>query len=388
MTLVHELPGWPALSWRPAALAPALAAVRLDLGRQLGRMEGLGPELRADASLLALEREILTTSAIEGERLDPAEVRSSLARRLGLDAGGLPRAGRAVEGLVEIMLDATRNFRAPLTAERLWAWHAALFPTGRSGLTPIPVGAWRRPESDPMQVVSGAVGRERVHFVAPAARRLDREVAEFLAWFENDRACDPLLKAGLAHLHFVTIHPFADGNGRIARAVAELALARADGARERSFSMSSQIEAERKDYYAALESAQRGGLDVTAWLAWFLGCLQRAIARSDDLLAAVYRKAEVWRRLQGRPVNARQRAVLDRLLDGFQGHLTTSKYATFAKCSTDTALRDVRELVEWGVLARNPGGGRSTSYRLVVVEGLGSARPGTNINVDDSGGRS
>ena len=337
MTYIHELSGWPALSWQPALLAPALAETRLDLGRLLGRMEALGPELRAEASLNALEREILTTSAIEGERLDAAEVRSSLARRLGLDAADLPPASRAVEGIVEIMLDATRNFRAPLTVERLCAWHAALFP----------------------------IGRERVHFETPAAARLDHEIARFLTWFEHHGNCDPILKAGLAHFHFVTIHPFEDGNGRIARAVAELALARADGAGERYFSMSSQIEAERKDYYDQLESAQRGGLDVTAWLAWFLGCLQRAVAQSDELLAAVYRKAEVWRRLQGCPVNARQRVVVNRLLDDFRGHLTTSKYAMLAKCSTDTALRDVRELVEWGVLVRNPGGGRSTSYCLV-----------------------
>lgn len=364
MTYLHELPGWPVLGWQPEPLAAPLAAARLDLGRLLGRMEALGFELRTDASLLALQREILTTSAIEGERLDPEEVRSSLARRLGLDAAGLPPAGRAVEGIVEVMLDATRNFRAPLTADRLHAWHAALFPTGRSGMTPIAVGAWRRPESDPMQVVSGPVGRERVHFVAPAARRVGREVAKFLTWFERERDCDPLLKAGIAHLHFVTIHPFEDGNGRIARAVAEMALARADGAGERYFSMSAQIEAERKEYYARLEAAQRGGLDVTAWLEWFLGCLRRAIERSDELLAAVYRKAGTWRRLQGRPVNARQRAMLNRLLDDFEGNLTTSKYAALAKCSSDTALRDLRELMEWGVLERNPGGGRSTSYRL------------------------
>ncbi len=333
-------------------------------------MEALGFALRAEANLAALTREVLTTSAIEGERLDGAEVRSSLARRLGLDAAGLPPAGRAVEGIVEVMLDATRNFRAPLTAERLWAWHAALFPTGRRGMTRIAVGAWRRPEMEPMQVVSGPIGRERVHFEAPAADRLEREMTRFLQWFDQDAATDPVLKAGVAHFHFVTIHPFEDGNGRIARAVAEMMLARADGVGERYFSMSSQLEAERRDYYEALESAQRGGLDVTEWLTWFLGCLQRALGRSDELLAAVYRKADVWRRLQGRSVNERQRGMLNRLLEGFEGRLTTAKYAALAKCSSDTALRDIRALIEFGVLAQNEAAGRSVSYRLVALDEL------------------
>jgi Fic family protein len=364
MIYIHERSAWPKLRWQSARLAAPLAGVRHDLGRLLGRMEALGFELRAEANLSALSREILATSAIEGERHDPAEVRSSLARRLCLDAAGLPPAGRAVEGIVEVMLDATRNFRQPLTVERLWAWHAALFPTGRSGMTRIAVGAWRREEQEPMQVVSGPLGRERVHFEAPAAHRIDAEIAKFLEWFEVHDHVDPVLKAGLAHFHFVTIHPFEDGNGRIARAVAELALARADGIGERYFSMSAQIVAERKDYYDALEAAQRGGLDLTPWLAWFLGCLQRAVARSDELLAAVYRKAAVWRRLQGQPVNARQRLVVNRLLDDFEGKLTTSKYAQLAKCSSDTALRDVQELMEWGVLVQNEGGGRSVSYRL------------------------
>ncbi len=337
MTYIHERSGWPALRWDSASLSAPLASVRHELGRLLGRMEGLGFELRAEANLAALTREVVTTAAIEGQHLAPDEVRSSLARQLGLDAGGLPRAGRVVEGIVEVMLDATRNFHAPLTVERLWAWHTALFPDGRSGLTPLTVGAWRRAATEPMQVVSGPVGRERVHFQAPAADRLAREMSRFLKWFENGSETDPVLKAGVAHLYFVTIHPFEDGNGRLARAIAELALARADGVGERYYSMSSQLEAERKDYYAVLESAQRGGVDVSDWLAWFLGCLQRAVARSGDLLEAVYRKAEVWRQLQGQPVNERQQLVLNRLLDGFEGKLTTSKYAKLAKCSTDTA---------------------------------------------------
>lgn len=364
MVFIHERPGWPTLRWNTAQLATPLAEVRHDLGRLLGRMETLGFELRAEANLSALSREILATSAVEGERHDPAEVRSSLARRLGLDTAGLPPAGREVEGIVEVMLDATRNFRAPLTVERLWSWHAALFPSGRSGMVRIAVGAWRREEREPMQVVSGPIGRERVHFEAPAARRLAKEVPHFLAWFEREDEVDPVLKAGVAHFHFVTLHPFEDGNGRIARAVAEMALTRADGVGERYYSMSSQIVVERKAYYDALEAAQRGGLDVSAWLAWFLACLRRAVARSDQLLEAVYRKAEVWHRLQGRPIHARQRLVLNRLLDDFHGHLTTSKYAALASCSADTALRDVRELIAWGVLRQNPGGGRSVSYRL------------------------
>jgi Fic family protein len=356
-----------------------LAEVRHRQGRLLGRMEGLGFGLRAEASLAVLTSDVVKSSAIEGEVLEPAEVRSSIARRLGLDVAGLdvsgrPAAGREVEGIVEMMLDATQKFSEPLTAERMFGWHAALFPSGRSGLSRIVVGGWRTPEIGVMKVVSGPAGNERVHFEAPAAEVVGREMDRFLAWFDGkpavDREVDAVMKAGIAHLWFVTIHPFEDGNGRIARAIADMALARADGTASRFYSMSSQLEAERKDYYTELEFAQRGGLDVSRWLEWFLGCLGRAIDGADRTLGAVLYKARVWERINRGPVNERQRVVINRMLAEFEGFMSTSKYAKLAKCSTDTALRDVRELVQRGVLVQNEGGGRSTSYRLGEVEGI------------------
>jgi len=333
-------------------------------------MEALGFDLRSEAGLVVLTSDVVKSSAIEGETLDPNEVRSSLARRLGLDFGGLPRPGRDVEGVVEMLLDATRNAAAPLTKERLCAWHAALFPTGRSGLARITVGAWRTGESGPMHVVSGPVGHERVHFEAPAAGRLDAEMSRFLLEFEAPSTTDPVLRAGIAHLWFVTIHPFEDGNGRIARAIADLALARADGTKERFYSLSSQFEAERKSYYLELETAQRGELEITRWLEWFLGCLGRAIDGAESTLAAVFRKARTWQRIQKRPVNERQRSVINRLLGDFEGVLTSSKYAKLAKCSSDSALRDIQELAARGILVQNEGGGRSTSYRLAEPESI------------------
>ncbi|MCA9265004.1 MAG: Fic family protein [Planctomycetales bacterium] len=368
MSYIHERAGWPGLTWNSEALVHQLAAVRHKQGRLLGRMESLGFDVRNEANLVVLTAEVVKSSAIEGETLDSAEVRSSIARRIGLDTAGLPRPGRDVEGVVEMMLDATQNHAEALTADRLFGWHSALFPTGRSGMSRIAVGQWRPEEAGPMQVVSGPIGRERVHFLAPCADRLAGEMDAFLDWFNGSDKIDPVLTAGVAHLWFVTIHPFEDGNGRIARAIADCALARADGVPQRYYSMSSQIEAERKDYYKELERAQRGGLDVTTWLGWFLGCLDRAIETSDERLAEVLHKARLWERINPIGVNDRQRKVINRMLDGFEGFLTTSKYAKLAKCSQDTALRDIRELVEHGVLIQNPGGGRSTSYRLVAPE--------------------
>jgi len=364
MTFIHELPDWPRFTWDNDLLAAPLAAVRHAQGLHLGRMQTLGFELRSEAGLETLTREVVQSWAIEGESIDAGEVRSSIASRLGLDAGGLPSPSREVDGVVEMMLDATRNSDAQLTAERLRAWHAALFPTGRSGLARITVGAWRPASAGPMQVVSGSPGHELVHFEAPTAVRLEEEMSSFLAWFDGGEALDPVLKAGLAHLWFVTIHPFEDGNRRIARAIGELALSRADGTPERFYSLSTQIEVERKSYYLELEGAQRGDLDVTAWLLWFLACLGRAIEGSEASLARVLRKARVWERANRGSVNERQRRALNRLLGDFEGHLTSSKYAKLAGCSTDTALRDIQQLVDLGVLARNPGAGRSTSYRV------------------------
>jgi len=368
MAFIHERPGWPDFTWDGDGLAAALAAVRYKQGRLLGKMEALGFDLRAEASLAVLTSDVVESSAIEGEELNPEEVRSSIARRLGLDVAGLPRASRDVEGVVEMMLDGTRNFEKPLTKERLCDWHASQFPTGRSGMHRITVGAWRTRESGAMQVVSGPLGREKVHFEAPQADRLEQEMTRFVDWFNAPGPIDPVLTAGIAHFWFVTIHPFEDGNGRIARAIADMALARADGTKDRFYSMSSQIAAERKDYYLRLETAQRGNVDITAWLEWFIGCLDRAVDGADGTLGAVLNKARVWQRINRQPVNERQRLVINRMLNEFKGFLSTSKYAKLSKCSTDTALRDIRELLERGILVQNPGGGRSTSYRLADVD--------------------
>lgn len=365
MTYIHELPGWPEFTWDTQALTQALAAVRHKQGKHLGKMAALGFDLRTEASLTALTNEVVKSSAIEGEDLDTDEVRSSIARRLGLDVAGLRKPGREVEGIVEMTLDATRNFEEPLTAERLYGWHAAMLPTGRSGMVRITVGAWRTGEAGPMQVVSGPVGKEQVHFQAPDAERLGSEMERFLDWFNRSPGIDPVLKAAVAHLWFVTIHPFDDGNGRIARAIADMALSQADGSKDRFYSMSSGIEAARKEYYIRLESAQRGSLDITSWLAWFLECLDRAIDASDTMLGSVLHKARLWQRINMKPVKTRQRKVINRMLEhDWRGHLNTSKYAKLAKCSTDTALRDIKELLERGLLVKNEGGGRSTSYGL------------------------
>jgi len=370
MPYVHELSGWPTLTWDGDLVAAPLVAVRHKQGRLLGKMEAMGFDLRAEASLTVLTSDVVKSSAIEGEKLNPEEVRSSIARRLGLDVAGLAKAGRDVEGIVEMMLDATGGFSEPLTKDRLFAWHASLFPTGRSGMAKIAVGQWRPQEAGEMQVVSGPIGRERVHFRAPHADRLEPEMEAFINWFNGPASVDPVLKAGIAHFWFVTIHPFEDGNGRIARAIADMALARADGTKDRFYSMSSQIAEERKEYYRELEIAQRGDLDITGWQAWFLDCLSRAIDGADELLAAVLHKAKLWQHINRKPVNERQQLVINRLLDDFKGFLTTSKYAKLAKCSPDTALRDIRELLSRGILVQNPSGGRSTSYRLAEPENI------------------
>jgi Fic family protein len=365
MTYIHQRKEWPEFRWNEARLLPILAKVRHQQGRLLGQMEGLGFHLRDEANLASLTSEVIGSSAIEGEKLNAEEVRSSIERRLGVANAGMTPANRHVEGVVEMMLDATRKYEEALTAERLCSWHAALFPSGRSGMRRITTGAWRTGEDGPMQVVSGAMGREHVHFEAPDANILDAEISRFLEWFEGSTMIDPVLKAGIAHFWFVTIHPFEDGNGRIARAIAELALARADGVAERFYSMSTQIEKERKQYYDSLESSQRGTIDITLWLEWFLGCLDRALEHAQISFRGILHKARVWERInQDGPVNERQHAVINRLLDGFEGKLSTSKYAKIAKCSADTALRDINDLLARGLMLREEGGGRSTGYRL------------------------
>ena len=362
---IHEHPDWPTFTWDAEALASKLADLRHRQGRLLGRMEGLGFELKREANLSALTNDVVKSAAIEGENLDPEEVRSSIARRLGMDIAGLVPASHDVEGTVEMTLDATQQFSKPLTKARLFDWQAALFPTGRSGMCRIAVGGWRAIDAGPMRVVSGPIGKEKVHFEAPGAERIEDEMEAFLAWFDNDPDVDPVIKAGTAHLWFVTVHPFEDGNGRIARAIGDMALARADGAPERFYSLSSQIEAEREHYYAQLEKQQRNAPDITDWLAWFLDCLGNAVADAETTLGNVLFKARLWDAINQRPVNDRQRLIINRMLeDDFEGFMNTSKYAKLTKCSNDTALRDIRALKERGILIQNPGGGRSTSYRL------------------------
>jgi len=367
-TYIHELKEWPRFRWDEGLAAPHLAPVRHRQGRLIGRMEALGYDLRAEAVLATLTEDVLKSSEIEGETLNKDQVRSSIARRLGLDIGALAPADRRTEGVVEMMLDATQKYAEPLTEERLFAWHAALFPTGRSGMTRIISGAWRDDSSGPMRVVSGPIGRERVHYVAPRAARLEAEMSAFLKWFNHEAVLDPVLKAALAHLWFVTIHPFDDGNGRIARGIADMALARSEQSAQRFYSMSAQIRLERDDYYRILEATQRGDLDVTKWLEWFLGCLDRAIEGAEGTLSGVLRKARFWEAIKDQSLNERQRKVINRLLDDLEGKLTSSKWAALTNSSPDTALRDITDLVKRGILVRDAGGGRSTSYSLAGVE--------------------
>ena len=364
---IHEQPEWPRLRWARDSLVEPLAEVRHRQGRFIGRMEALGFDLRQDAVLQTLTEDALKSSDIEGEKLDTELVRSSVARHLGMDIGGLKHTDRNVEGIVEMTLDATGSYHLPLTADRLRGWHAALFPTGRSGMRRITVGGWREDSTGPMQVVSGPIGRERVHFEAPAAERLDHEMQAFLDWFNAPAETDEVLKAALAHLWLVTIHSFDDGNGRIARAVADMTLARSEGSPQRFYSMSSQIRQERDTYYGVLERTQRGTTDVSIWMSWFLSCLGRAIEGAETTLTSVLARARFWEHAAGLILNPRQRIVINRLLGNFEGKLTTSKWAKLGKCSQDTATRDIAYLMEHGLIVRNPGGGRSTSYDLIHI---------------------
>ena len=356
-----DRPGW---RYNAVAIAPLLSEAHRVQGHLLGRMHSLGMGLREQATLQILTEDVVKTSAIEGELLNADSVRSSIARRLGIDIGALAPVERNIEGIVDVVLDATGHYSAPLTAERLFGWHAALFPSGYSSLTKIRIGVWRDDADGPMQVVSGPVTRRKVHYEAPPARQVNKAMTAFLKWFNAPAQTDPLVKAGIAHLWLVTVHPFDDGNGRIARAVGDMALARAEQSPQRFYSLAAQIGRERKDYYDLLERTQKGTLDVTAWLEWFLGCLLRAMQGADATLAAVLAKARFWQHWAGTPMNERQIKLLNRLLDGFDGKLTSSKWGAIAKCSPDTALRDITELVTRGVLRKSDAGGRSTSYEI------------------------
>jgi Fic family protein len=364
MTYIYQLDRWPHFHWSTERLAERLAAVRHKQGRLIGRMEGLGFDLRAEAALRTLTEDVIKSSEIEGEVLNREQVRCSIARRLGMDIGALTPADRHIEGVVEMVLDATEKYVEPLTAERLFGWHAALFPTGRSGMLKIVVGRWRTEPSGHKQVVSGPIGHEHVHYQAPAADRLEQEMHAFLDWFNGGGRIDPVLKAGLAHLWFVTIHPLEAGNGRMARAIADLALARSEMCAQRFYSMSTQIRHERSAYYDILEKTQKRDLDITPWLEWFLGCLDRAFDGAEAILANVLRKARFGESHAGASFTERQRLVLNRLLDGFEGKLTSSKWAKLTKVSQATAARDIEDLVQQHVLRKDAAGGRSTSYSL------------------------
>jgi Fic family protein len=364
---IHELRDWPAFTWDSKALAPLLSEVRLRQGLLVGKMRDYGLASRWSATLKVLTEETIKSSAIEGVVLDPENVRSSLARRLGLEVGGLrAHKDRYVDGVVEMMLDATQKFSEPLTKERLFDWHAHLFPDVRTTRDKFRVGAWRDDSQGPMQVVSGPIGRHKVHYEAPTADHVESEVETFLTWFDGNEQEDPLLKAAIAHLWFVTIHPFEDGNGRIGRAIAEMCLARSDGSAQRFYSMSSQILEERKDYYQVLETTQAGSMDITKWLAWFLGCLDRAIAQSNQITSSALEKELFWKTLKQRKVslNDRQTKVLNKLFSEFDGKLTRDKWMKMTKASSRTALRDIEELIVLGIIEHEEAGGRSTSYRL------------------------
>jgi len=364
MKYIYERKDWPEFRWSKERLADRLASVRYRQGRLIGHTETLGFDLCNRAVLQTLTEETLKSSEIEGEKLDREQVRSSMARHLGMDVGGLKASDRHVDGVVEMILDATQNYQMPLTNKRLFGWHAALFPTGRSGMIKIRVGAFRADKKGPMQVVSGPIGKERVHYQAPPAKNIKREMRKFLAWFNGNPPIDGVLKAGIAHFWFVTIHPFSDGNGRIARAISDMTLARSENSPQRFYSMSARICLERKAYYDILEAKQKGSLDITDWLEWFLDCLDRAFDEAGIILDSVLRKARFWELHTGEPFNNRQRKILNLLLDGFEGKLSSSKWGKLGKCSQDTASRDISDLTRRGILIKNPQGGRSTSYSV------------------------
>ncbi len=364
---IYQQENWPNFVWSAQELAELLADVRNKQGRLIGKMEALGFDLQNEAFLETLTVDILKTNEIEGIVLNKEEVRSSIARRLGIDVGGLPPINRDIEGIVDMMFDATKNFEKPLTKKRLFDWHFAMFPMGRSGMYEIIVGNWRDDSTGPMQVVSGAMGNEKVHFQAPPATIIDKEMTVFIDWFNNKKDIDLVLKASIAHLWFVTLHPFEDGNGRIARAVTDMLLALSDGLPQRFYSMSAQIQKDRKSYYDILEKTQKGNLDITEWIYWFLNTLQKSIINSEETLALVIRKHKFWNTYGSVIKNERQRKVLNKLLEGFKGNLTTSKWAKINKCSQDTALRDIQDLMGKGILVKSNFGGRSTKYYLKEI---------------------
>jgi Fic family protein len=363
---VYNNQNWPIFEWNSEKLLPLLSYVRNRQGKLIGKMGALGFDLRNEANLEILTQEIIKSTEIEGEILDRAQVRSSIARRLGLDISGLVYSERNVDGIVDLMIDATKNFEKELTKERLFSWQAALFPTGQSGMYKIITGQWRDDSTGPMQVVSGAFGKEKVHYQAPPAAQIDNEMRIFLDWFNLEQNTDLVLKAAIAHLWFVTIHPFEDGNGRISRALSDMLLARSDEQSYRFYSMSTQIRKERSSYYDTLEKTQKNGLDITNWLEWFLNCLLHAIENSEKLLEKIIYKHYFWLKHSKITINDRQRIILNRLMDDFEGVLNTTKWAKIGKCSQDTALRDIQDLIEKGIMIKSEQGGRSTNYEMKI----------------------
>ncbi|MES2618728.1 MAG: Fic family protein [Bacteroidota bacterium] len=361
---IHQLNEWPNFTWDNELILPLVSNVRHKQGRLKGYMEVLGFTLRDETTLKTLTLDILKSSEIEGEVLNSDQVRSSIARRLGMDVAGLIKTDRHIDGVVEMMLDATQNYHKLLTKDRLFGWHSALFPTGRSSMHKIAVGQWRDNDKGPMQVVSGAMGKERVHFEAPDAMLLEKEMKQFIKWFNLKDTTDVVLKSAIAHFWFVTIHPFDDGNGRIARAIGDMQLTKADGDSQRFYSISAQIRIERKTYYQILEKMQKGSLDITEWLEWYLKCLDNALNATDTVLQSVLKKTKFWDKHVQTPINERQRLLINKLFDGFEGNLNTSKWAKIAKCSTDTALRDILDLIAKKILKKDTAGGRSTHYIL------------------------
>ena len=364
MKYIHQNENWPSFTWDATALQTLLGEVRNRQGKLMGKMETMGFALQEQALLNTLTIDILKSSEIEGEILNTDQVRSSIARRLGMDIAGLIPSDRNVDGVVEMMLDATQNFTKPLVKDRLYGWHNCLFPTGRSGMYKINVGQLRKDDNGPMQVVSGGVGREKVHFQAPDAILLEEEMSQFLDWFNDEKTLDPVLKAGIAHLWFITLHPFDDGNGRIARALTDMQLCKADGSSKRFYSMSAQILLQRNQYYTILEETQKGNLDITNWLLWFFENVLAALNTTNTTLEQVLLKASFWEKQNSTPWNERQKILLNKMLDGFEGKLTTTKWAKITKCSPDTALRDIQDLISKGILLKEQKGGRSTSYTL------------------------
>ncbi len=361
---IHQKDNWRNFSWINDEFINLLSEARNLQGRLIGKMESLGFELRNEALLETLTLDVLKSAEIEGELLNPEQVRSSIAQRLGMEFVGAIMSDRNVDGMVDMMIDATRNCFKPLTVERLFDWHAALFPMGRSGIFKITIADWRKDTSGQMQVVSGAAGREKVHFQAPDADLIEMEMNRFIKWFNEENKIDLVIKAAIAHLWFVTIHPFQDGNGRITRALTDMLLAQSDKSTQRFYSMSAQIRVERKEYYEILEKTQKGDLDISEWIKWFLSCLINALKSTDNILTRVLLKADFWNRNSKTIINERQKTILNKLLDGFEGKLTSMKWAKITKCSKDTAIRDINDLINKDILQKESAGGRSTNYEL------------------------